>query len=197
MNASHDPFINKLPPEIGSHILRLSLPTLNDGERDQKPEELPSIRTEWAAPLKLGSVCHQWRQLAWATPDLWTTLYIGIKPTTPTSIATSLPGLLHEWLGRSGALPLTIHFSHGSQDSDSSSEDNFSDTDHTNMADTLLIATGLVIHILNCHSSRWRNLHLKAKGDIFEYFTSAVEPNNLLPLISTCWGNYPCQRRNS
>jgi hypothetical protein len=179
VNATHDPFINKLPPEIGSHILRLSLPMLNDGERDQEAEGLPSIWMEWAAPLKLGSVCRQWRQLAWATPDLWTILYIRIKPTMSPSTAKSLPGLLREWLGRSGALPLTIHFFHGGNNLDSDSEDDFSDTDRTNR---LIIATGLVIPILNCHSSRWRNLHLKARGDIFEHFASSVEPKQLVTL---------------
>jgi hypothetical protein len=29
MNEIHDPFIHKLPPEIGSHIFRLCLPTLD------------------------------------------------------------------------------------------------------------------------------------------------------------------------
>ena len=32
MNAIHDPFIHKLPPEIGFHIFRLSLPTLSNEE---------------------------------------------------------------------------------------------------------------------------------------------------------------------
>lgn len=32
MNAIHNPFIHKLPPEIGSHILHLSLPILNNEE---------------------------------------------------------------------------------------------------------------------------------------------------------------------
>ena len=29
MNTIHDPFIHKFPPEIGSHIFRLCLPTLH------------------------------------------------------------------------------------------------------------------------------------------------------------------------
>lgn len=81
MNAAHDPFIHKLPPEIGSRILHLSLPTLNNGEHHPKATPAPGSDI-WARPLKLGSVCRKWRQLAWATPHLWTTLYIGIKPST-------------------------------------------------------------------------------------------------------------------
>jgi len=109
MNAIHDPFIHKFPPEIGSRILHLSLPSLDNGEHQPKAIHRPGSAV-WAAPLKLGSVCRKWRQLAWATPDLWTTLYIGIKPSMIHSTAESLPGLLHEWLARSGALLLTVYF---------------------------------------------------------------------------------------
>ena len=62
-NEIHDPFICKLPPEIGSYILCLSLPTLTTGEHDAKNiHGLDSV--VWAPPLKLGSVCRKWRQLA-------------------------------------------------------------------------------------------------------------------------------------
>lgn len=92
-NAIHDPFIHKLPPEIASHILRLSLPTLKNRKDDAKGVhgQWQSILKEWAVPLKLGSVCRKWRELAWATPDLWTTLYIRIKPSMTLSTAESLP----------------------------------------------------------------------------------------------------------
>jgi hypothetical protein len=46
--------------------------------------------------------------LAWATPDLWTIVYLGIYPSMATSTAESLPGLLREWLGRSGVLPRSL-----------------------------------------------------------------------------------------
>ena len=109
MNAIHDPFIHKLPPEIGSHIFRLCLPTLDHRERDYWVDRIPA---EWAVPLRLGAVCRRWRQLAWATPNLWETLFLTIGPSTRHSLAASLPGLLREWIGRSGALPLTILFVH-------------------------------------------------------------------------------------
>src|SRR5258708_4803368 len=96
-----------------------------------------------AAPLKLGSVCRKWRQLAWATPDLWTTLHIGIKPSMMHSTAESLPGLLREWLTRSGALPLTIYFFHLPSDI------------RSHRADAFSVTAGLAIDILNLHSGRW------------------------------------------
>jgi hypothetical protein len=109
MNAIHDPFIHKLPLEIGSHIFRLCLPILDHGESDHWVDRIPA---EWAVPLRLGAVCRRWRQLAWATPNLWETLFLTIGPSTRHSLAESLPGLLREWIGRSGALPLTIFFVH-------------------------------------------------------------------------------------
>ena len=56
MNAIHDPLIHKLPPEIGSHIFCLSLPTLSN------EEHLDAILKPWdnldsAKILRLGSVC--------------------------------------------------------------------------------------------------------------------------------------------
>jgi len=109
MNAIHDPFIHKLPPEIGSYILCLCLSMLTTGEHDLKTIHGPDP-IMWTAPLKLGSVCHKWHQLAWATPDLWTTLSIGIDSSMMHSISELLSGLLHEWLGRSGVLRLTTFF---------------------------------------------------------------------------------------
>jgi len=108
INEIHDPFIHKLPPEIGSHIFSLSLPTLDNGENYF--EATHRERRKWT--LRLGAVCRKWRQLAWATPNLWETLFLAIGPLTRRSLAPSLPRLLREWIGRSGALPLTIFFLH-------------------------------------------------------------------------------------
>jgi len=104
INAIHDPFIHKLPSEIGSHIFRLSLPTFDFRVDFSERRELV------AGPLRLGAVCREWRKLAWTTPYLWDTLYISIHSSTSSFLAKSLPGLLREWLGRSGAFPLAIFF---------------------------------------------------------------------------------------
>jgi len=183
MNAVHDPFIHKLPPEIGSRILHLSLPTLNNGEHQQKATPGPASDI-WARPLKLGSVCRKWRQLVWATPHLWTILYIGIKPSMTQSMAESLPGLLHEWLGRTGALPLTVHFFHKDWDLGLPEDDPEDDPprDTKTRKNALEVATGLAIDILNLHSGRWRNLHLTAGADIIKRFSSSTEPKQLVCL---------------
>ena len=181
-NAIHDPFIHKFPPEIASHIFRLSLPTLKNGEDDPKGVHGQwSIRKEWAVPLKLGSVCRKWRELAWATPDLWTTLYIRIKPSMTPSTAESLPGLLREWLGRSGVLPLTIYFFPYDNHSDFVSEDEYLE-EFTDCTESLDVTAGLVIDLLNLHSGRWRNLHLRTSPAILERFSCSTEPKQLIGL---------------
>jgi hypothetical protein len=179
MNAVHDPFIHKLPPEIGSRILHLSLPTLNTGEHQRKATSGPGSDI-WARPLKLGSVCRKWRQLAWATPHLWTTLYIGIKPSMTQAMAESLPGLLHEWLGRTGAFPLTVYFFH--KDWDIALSDDDLPRDIKTRKNALEVATGLAIDILNLHSGRWRNLHLTAGADIIKCFFSSAKAKQLVSL---------------
>ena len=179
MNAIHDPFIHKLPPEIGSHIFRLSLPTLSNGEHLEAILNLYENRSS-AEILNLGAVCRKWRQLAWATPDLWNTLYLRIGLETRQSLAESLPDLVREWLERSGSLPLTIFFRHHPAYRDESSDDdeNKSEVDR----DTLEIAIGLVIKTLSFHSQRWQNLSLMTTPEMFRRFSGSVQPNQVVGL---------------
>ena len=69
-NEIHDPFIHKLPLEIGSHIFRLCLPTL-----DFKEFRLWSKAAAFTRALRLGAVCQKWRQLALVMCRLW----LGLK----------------------------------------------------------------------------------------------------------------------
>jgi len=186
INTIHDPFIHKFPPEIGSHIFHLSLPAsppkitpcsfrpasiLSNGAYEKAILESWSDRN--SVILGLGAVCRKWRQLAWETPDLWDTLYLAIGPSMRRSLAQSLPGLLSEWLGRSGDLPLSIFFHHskltrpGGEFSDGS-ESESGESESTNGA--LEVATGLAIGILNSHSGRWYNFNLNAGADILGRF---------------------------
>lgn len=56
-------------------------------------------------PLLFGSICSTWRRAAWSTPHLWRTISLS---TTHYSAANTL--VLHEWIDRSGTLPLSLHF---------------------------------------------------------------------------------------
>lgn len=187
-NAIHDPFIHKFPPEIASRIFRLSIPTLKFGEHDPwATKQPPHEQTEWAAPLRLGAVSHNWRQLAWTTPDLWQTVYIHIRPSTRHSLAKSLPGLLREWLGRSTVLPLTVLFHDfryidKAELNDASSEEDFSDDSTSDISE---FPTDLIMQILNSNSDRWRNLHINVGADIYERFPHSIQPTQLFGLDLT------------
>jgi len=171
MNAIHDPFIHKLPPEIGSHIFRLSLPTLDD--QAPKPWDEGKQVTQ---VLRLGAVCQKWRQLAWATPNLWELLYVNIGPPTERSLVESLPGLLSEWLSRSGMRPLTIFFQQYE-------DDNIYPFLSDELAvEALECATDSIIDIFNQHSGRWRNLHLNVAANIPGRLCGSTQPNQLLSL---------------
>ena len=105
MNENHDPFIHKLPLEVSSHIFHLCLSSTGSPAFTSSPQIWHQLKkSEWGTPLTLGAVCRKWRQLAWATPNLWVAPMVNMKPVTPSSLVESLPGLLREWLGRSGLL---------------------------------------------------------------------------------------------
>jgi hypothetical protein len=174
MNAIHDPFIHKLSPEIGSHIFRLCLPTLDDNGRDLRDEGKEVTRV-----LRLGAVCQKWRQLAWATPNLWELLYVNIGPPTERSLVESLPGLVREWLSRSGMLPLTIFFQ---QFEDGDNSPSYTDSSDEFVVKTLEHATDEVVHIINLHSGRWRNLHLDVAANIPERLCGSIQPDQLFAL---------------
>jgi len=196
INAIHDPFIHKLPSEIGSHIFRLSLPTFDFWV------DFSERREFMAGPLRLGAVCREWRKLAWATPYLWDTLYISIRPSTGLLLAKSLPGLLREWLGRSGTFPLAIFFqcfdieidflnSYEDQSDDENDNENENDNDNDNdneftsddsMVDTLEVATASVIKVLISRCGQWRNLYLKVDADILECFSGRTRLMQLFAL---------------
>jgi len=173
MNAIHDPFIHKLPVEISSHIFRLCLPTLDYEGPDPWFEQW-----EWVEALRLGAVCRKWRQVAWATPDLWDTLCLTIEPSMKCALAQSLPGLLREWLSRSGMLPLNILFRHFG----CSEREYYNAPSDKSTIQALDLATDSVIEIINVHSGRWRNLYLEVAGDIPERLCGSIELNQLFGL---------------
>ena len=90
MNAIHDPFILKLPPEIASYIFLLSM-----GERDD--HYISYSRVCLPTPFLLGAICSGWRQLARSTPALWTRLAFNL-PLPDSEFMEDLPRLVEDWL---------------------------------------------------------------------------------------------------
>jgi hypothetical protein len=176
MNAIHDPFIHKLPPEIGSHIFYLCIPTSHIAviKSNYNKEALPQA-------LRLRAVCRKWRELAWATPNLWETLLIRVmRPSASHTLVRSLPGLISEWLDRSGVLPLTIlffQFDREGFDNDKEKEEYDE-------------AISRIIEVMNLHSGRWRNLYLDTDedADIIERLSGSMHPTQLLRLELVVYG---------
>jgi hypothetical protein len=99
--ARHSVFpINQFPREILAEIFWNCLP-----ETDVKGPHMQMSKR--VAPLLVSSICSSWRELALATPKLWTTLgmILGNPDTDPLATATQV---VNTWLEHSGTLPLKL-----------------------------------------------------------------------------------------
>ena len=159
MNESHDPFIHKFPPEIASHIFIQYAPPSAFFDKDEK-----------STPLYLGAVCQKWRQLAWGTPQLWSSSIIGFHANGQysTSNGSDLLQLVTEWLDRTASLPLTIRFDHPVQEvhGDGVYHD--------------------VINILNKHSAKWYDMHFDLPGRHLHRLYGSSQ-GNILRRLALCY----------
>jgi hypothetical protein len=153
MNKNHDRLILRFPPEIASHIFIQYAPPsalFNKGNR--------------STPLYLGAVCQKWRQLAWATPQLWSSLLVGSIECGRynCSSRSDLPQLIADWLERSASLPLTIRFDQVPVYHD-------------------------VINILNKHSAKWYDMHFGLPPRyLHRLHGSSDSPGNILRRLVLC-----------
>jgi len=128
MNQNHDRLIHRFPHEIASRIFfYYSLD-------NRCLETYAKTNT-----LFLGAVCQKWRQLAWGTPEVWTSIYINHCKVIY-QWNNNAEQLLAEWLERSASLPLTILF-FGPPNGDSA-------------------VYCVVTDLLNKHSARWYDIEL-------------------------------------
>jgi len=144
MNENHDHLIHKFPPEIASRIFI-----------QYAPRSMSRYKEDRSTPLRLGAVCRKWRQLAWATPQLWSSLVVEVE-----ALGEHPLQLISEWLERSGSLPLTIRFIHLSAKQ----------------------AHGVypeVTNILNKHSARWYDMYLDIPVDHLHHLGGSSQANIL------------------
>jgi hypothetical protein len=162
MNANHDPFVLKLPPELGSRIFLLSMTERDTNEVNQRKMGLPT-------PFLLGAICRGWRQLARSTPELWTRLAFSLSGfVEPIKILH----LVTDWLERSGSLPLRLKVSY--RPADVMPNSNFP-----------IARVGFIpiMDILNQHSERWCEINFSIPS---EWFCGSSPPKNLRKLsVST------------
>ena len=97
MNAIHDPFNFKFPPEIASLIFSLSM-----GDEDYEPHQ--STLRKLPTPFILGSVNQRWRQLARSTPPALDNALIYSRETDKDSSTSG-----HKRLVTAIRQPTTVH----------------------------------------------------------------------------------------
>jgi hypothetical protein len=139
INQSHSPIIRQLSPDVTSIIFEFCLPDFGDHQLSPTTEEDHSI------PLSLGAICSYWRDIAWSTPCLWSSLVLRVTSNHDSHIA----GMAQEWLARSGQLPLSIRI--------------FSELDKSEAVSTLA-------NIINQYSTRWSDLDLFIPDRYYQHF---------------------------
>ena len=79
INFHHSSFIRDIPNEVVRLIFSLCRdPALKHGKEPQSRR---------FCMLRLGAVCRNWREIAWATPELWTSLRMPDIPGGPLPLA--------------------------------------------------------------------------------------------------------------
>ena len=93
----HADLLSALPFEVTSHIFCYACkPTFHRNRKWQRNCD----------PLLLGQLSRRYRQYAWATSELWTTIIIQVIP-SKVAVQTEL---LEEWLARTRGRPIDIYF---------------------------------------------------------------------------------------
>ena len=149
--AKHSVFpINQFPREILAEIFWNCLPGTNS--------------KQMLKGMRLFSICSSWRQLALATPKLWTTvgMVIGNPDRDPSATGTQV---VNTWLERSGTLPLNLYLTQLPL-SMSYNIPPMSSTDPV-LAQSILSA-------FYSHSSRWQDVNLRSYS-IWSFFLPGLD----------------------
>jgi F-box-like len=107
INRFHSPIVRQLPPDVMSTIFEFCLPDFTGVTDDQLSSFSLHMKKDLFTPLSLGAICSYWRDIAWSTPTLWSSLVVH-DPSTKHD-PDMVTGIAREWLARSGHLPLSIH----------------------------------------------------------------------------------------
>ena len=156
INQYHSPIIRQLPPDVMSTIFELCLPDFADFQF------LPS-KADLCVPLSLGAICSYWRDIAWSTPSLWSSLVIRVKRSKRNSHVI----IAQEWLTRSGQLPLSIRILSSLYEPIPKS----SRQEVSALAD-----------IINPYSARWSNFDLCMPRCFYQFFRAT---NNHAPILKS------------
>ena len=151
INRIYSPIIRQLPPDVMSIIFEFCLLDFTKFYRS------PS-RSDLCIPLTLGAVCKYWREIAWSTPSLWSSLIVDVS-------RTSHPTIAQEWLARSGQLPLSIRI-----------------ISKPHIFFTPVHRVAELADITNQYSTRWSHFELCLPQSHYRYFHPS---DNHAPILKT------------
>jgi F-box-like len=154
INRLQSPIVRQLPPDIMSTIFEFCLPDFTD---HQLP---PFSDVDLSIPLSLGAICSYWRDIAWSTPALWSSLVARVTGKHDPQIVT---GIAHEWLSRSGQLPLSIRVC-----------SKLYHDEHK--------AFSALAEIINQYSTRWSDLDLYIPLSYYQHFHAT---DNHAPILKS------------
>jgi hypothetical protein len=143
INRFHSPIVRKLPPDVTSTVFEFCLTDLVDHQLS------PYDEMDLSFPLSLGAICNYWREIAWSTPTLWSSLVVRVSSKQDSHVINSIA---QEWLSRSGQLPLSIYIRTKS------------------VTVWLYHQISALANIVNHYSSRWSNLDLYIPRLCYQYF---------------------------
>ena len=150
INRLHSPIVRQLPPDIMSTIFELCLPDFAKFSTYYTKEDL-------SFPLSLGAICSYWREIAWSTSSLWSSMVLHVQSKHNSHIVT---GIAKEWLARSGRHPLSIRISSSSKNK----------------------TLSRLANIINEHSTRWSDLDLNMPDCYFQRFHAT---DNHAPILKS------------
>ena len=143
INRFHSPIIRQLPPDVTATIFEFCLPDFTDHQLS------PFTKEDLSIPLSLGAICSYWREIAWSTPSLWSTMVVHLKRRFRLGYNSHMStGIAQEWLARSGQLPLSIRI----------------------IAYPIYRPVSALANIINRYSSRWSNLDFYMPQRYYRYF---------------------------
>ena len=155
INRHCSPIIHNLPQDVLTVVFSFCLP-------DHTKFYTSLSKYDLSAPLILGAVCKDWREIAWSNPRLWCTMAINIS-SSKTNFE-SQTSLAREWLSRSGRLPLSIRIVWAKY----------------NPSFSPVFAS--LAALVNNESSRWHTFHLSATPKIYDIFGG---PNFSAPILES------------
>jgi len=152
INFQHSSFIRDIPNEV----VRLIFSFCRDPPPRRREDSEFQLRRLSVFPrstksqsqnfcmLKLGAVCKKWREIAWATPELWTSLRMPDIPEGSSPSFGLQVELAQEWLSRTANLSLDILL----------------ETQATSRNPKFNPHVGKLIEAINSYSGRWQCLDI-------------------------------------